>query len=304
MLNQQGYRSYVDFNDSVLDSLRATKKIVLALGDSYTEGCCANPIDSSFIDLLNQSASDYYILNFGVGSSNPVHYENILNRYLDVIKPDLVLVNFYLGNDVLRADIKAPANIPQTFIIRDFSWLSSTVPPFYQKEIGQTNFKNHIQAYDFYIKHFTLFHEDVNWFEQLLTQSVLASRAYLAAKNGYAVLSWMMKGNTLGDDVDRTRVILLRMKARCDTENINIHFSLIPSPKHVKKQTDLKAKFDELFQHLDCSNPETSNFTIADFDGEKTSNHYINSGHLKHSLYLNKQLNRLLIDTNEEVLLE
>ncbi|MBP9152016.1 MAG: SGNH/GDSL hydrolase family protein [Flavobacteriales bacterium] len=270
----------------------------MALGDSYTEGCCANPIDSSFIDLLNQSASDYYILNFGFGSSNPVHYEKILSLYLEKIKPDLVLVNFYLGNDVLRADIKAPANIPQTFIIRDFSWISSTVPPFYQKEMGQTNFNSHIQAYDFYIKHFTLFHEDVNWFEQLLARSVLASRGYLAAKNGYAVLTWLLTGNKQGDDVERTRAILIRMNARCDTENINIHFSLIPSPEHVKKQTDIKAEFDELFQHLDSSNPITSDFTIADFDGEEISNHYINSGHLKHSLYLNKQLTLLLSETN------
>ena len=293
-LNQQGYRSDVNFNNSALDSLRAIKKIVLAVGDSYTEGCCATPIDSSFIDLINHSATDYYILNFGIGSSNPVHYEKILNRYLKLVKPNLVLVNFYLGNDILMADVKAPANIPQTFIIRDFSWLSSTIPQFYQEEIGRTNFNNAAEAYNFYVHHFTLLHKDVNCIEQLLARSVLASRIYLAAKNGYVALPWIVTEYINSADVKRTRAILLRMKSHCDSENVDIHFSLIPSPKQVKNNTDLETEFYELFEGLDFSDPNISNLSITDFDGAAPSNHYNNSGHLKHSLYLSEQLDLLL----------
>lgn len=129
MLNDQGYRSPVNFTSNVLDSIRKEKKIILALGDSYTEGCCADPVGNSFIDLINENARHYFILNFGVGSTAPIHYKGILNKYVDLIKPDLVLVNLYLGNDIIPFKMVSPPNIPQSYAFKNLNWISSTIPP-------------------------------------------------------------------------------------------------------------------------------------------------------------------------------
>jgi hypothetical protein len=292
-LNDQGYRSPIHFNEYDLDSLRSIKKIVLAVGDSYVEGCCANPVDSSFIDLINSNSNEYFILNFGVGSSNPFHYRNILSKYLHQVEPDLVLVNLYLGNDILPVDIGTPPFIPQTFANRNFTWISSTVPHFYQHEVGSTNFNSHEDAYRFYIRKFTLVHKDANVFERLLSKSVILSRLYLSARNGYYVARWLLNNYRIGDDVRRTRKILSDMAAICKKEKVPVHLSLIPAPSDVEKQVDLKQEYADLTDGFDYSHPEISAFSTRDYDGMKRSNHYNNQGHLKHSKYLFLKLNEL-----------
>lgn len=294
-LNNQGYRSEVNFDHQSMDSLRLKKKIVMALGDSYTEGCCAQPVDSSFIDRINGQSSEYYILNFGIGSSNPFHYKNILKKHIELIRPDLVLVNIYLGNDVLPIEIKSPPNTPQTYVIPNFTWISSTVPHFYQSEYGKSNFDSHREAYNFYIERFTLFSPKANRIErQYLSKSVVFSRLYLSAKNGYHVVKWMLNEGSFSTDFSITRQLLFDMKTLCDAHDIRIHFSLIPSPKQVKDQVNFENEFSGLVEGLDYSYPEISEFAMKDYDGEKVSAHFNNSGHEKFAKYLEKELNRLL----------
>lgn len=294
-LNDQGYRGSVNFSSDVLDSIRKEKKIVLALGDSYTEGCCADPVTNSFIDLINAEATHYFILNFGVGSTSPIHYKGILSKYLDSVRPDLVLVNLYLGNDIIPFKMVSPPNIPQSYAFKNFNWISSTIPPYFQKSIGKTNFSDHIEAYSFYQERYTLLHDDVTFTEHYIAKSVILSRLYLAARNGYYIAKCMPENYSFTKHNANCIKVLQDISDICLSRKVEVHFSMIPSPKQAVNGSDLSKKYEDLIEGLNYSFPIGLNLSEDDFDGMETSNHYNNSGHRKHSKYLSTVLDSILL---------
>ncbi|MEM7104574.1 MAG: hypothetical protein AAF502_15665 [Bacteroidota bacterium] len=91
-LNEYGYRS-IPF-----DSTASVAKRVLLIGDSFTFGQVAEPIINGFADLL--LASNYMVYNTGMSGTDPTHYQQIAETFIPIIEPDIVIVNFFLGNDV------------------------------------------------------------------------------------------------------------------------------------------------------------------------------------------------------------
>ena len=94
-LNSDGYRSR-EFTDTIT---KGKKKIKLfLLGDSFTYGFSAKPITNSFADLLDNDP-DFEVYNGGVPGSDPVTYLAVAKKYLQQVRPDYVIVNFFLDND-------------------------------------------------------------------------------------------------------------------------------------------------------------------------------------------------------------
>jgi hypothetical protein len=92
-----GFTDTKDFYDDWSDSTR-----ILVLGDSFTEGKHADP-GKGFIDLLGGYYKDRNVIFFntavsGYGQNNQLA---VLKEYGDAIKPHLVLLCFYAGNDFL-----------------------------------------------------------------------------------------------------------------------------------------------------------------------------------------------------------
>lgn len=285
IINRQGYRSPYDFDAHTVDSIHELgKRVVLVLGDSYTEGCCAEPIDSSFMDIGSCKALGMVLFNAGVGSTAPLHYERILHRLLDSITPDLVVVNFYMGNDLLSPDTVIPG-VPQTFPIREYMWLSSTVPPFYWEKYGRTHFYDYTEAYDFYLDRFTLFGSNVGWVGRVVRRSVLISRTVLNLRNAFYLIPWYVKYHDF-DHGQRTRTILERMNVYCEERGIPIFFALIPSAEGPWDGSEPEKSFADVFDGLPHAAPDMSQFSENDFDGGSSSNHYNNSGHRKHARFL------------------
>jgi hypothetical protein len=76
---------------------------IMALGDSFTYGVVPYPQAAMTIleKRLRESCSgqDLDVLNFGISSTGVRDYETIARLGFDTYDPDLVLVNFYAGND-------------------------------------------------------------------------------------------------------------------------------------------------------------------------------------------------------------
>lgn len=75
---------------------------VLSLGDSFARNLTwENKNYHNYLDqiLLNHPYKNIEIINAGMEGTGPGYYWHILKKYGDAIKPDLVLVGFFVGND-------------------------------------------------------------------------------------------------------------------------------------------------------------------------------------------------------------
>ncbi len=92
-INEEGFFSvpFVQANQG--------KKSILLLGDSFTFGHNSSP-GKSFSDLL--LLEGFLVYNTGVSGADPLQYLLIAEKYIPQLKPDFVVLNFFMGNDIMR----------------------------------------------------------------------------------------------------------------------------------------------------------------------------------------------------------
>jgi len=71
---------------------------ILLIGDSFTWGAAAHPITNSYADLLQKAG--YYVYNGGIPGTDLQQYTMVAEKYAPRLKPDIVAVCVYMGNDV------------------------------------------------------------------------------------------------------------------------------------------------------------------------------------------------------------
>ncbi len=91
--NQEGFRSIA------FKTYNSKRKKVLLLGDSFAYGMSAQPIYNSFADIL--LARGYIVYNTGIPGVDPAQYAAVAEKYIPRLKPDIVIVCFYEGNDYM-----------------------------------------------------------------------------------------------------------------------------------------------------------------------------------------------------------
>lgn len=111
--NSQGYRM------PEFDELDDGRVRVMFLGDSFTWGWAADPISACFVDLAREAG--YSTINLGVPGSAPEQYQAQAKLYIPLLKPDVVAVMFYPGNDFehsppVRPGLKRWHVTNQTFV--------------------------------------------------------------------------------------------------------------------------------------------------------------------------------------------
>lgn len=90
-INSDGFRS-IPFRK------RSSRKRVLLIGDSFTYGFTTVNKVHSFYDILLSRGLEVY--NTGLNDADPPQYESVARKYISLLHPDIVVVNFYMGNDV------------------------------------------------------------------------------------------------------------------------------------------------------------------------------------------------------------
>jgi len=93
----------IGFRDSLYNSTWITNTFykIMLLGDSFTFGGRARYPYSSMVQsqLINKSSSSLHVFNFGTPGYGTLNEYGILDIYADQVKPDIVIVAFFLGND-------------------------------------------------------------------------------------------------------------------------------------------------------------------------------------------------------------
>jgi hypothetical protein len=92
-INANGFRSIPFVN------YQSTRKKVLLLGDSFVYGLSARPTYYSYADIL--LSKGYLVYNTGINGTDPAQYAAVLEKYLDIIEPDVVILNFSSASDFM-----------------------------------------------------------------------------------------------------------------------------------------------------------------------------------------------------------
>lgn len=282
ILNKQGFRSPISFEIEVIDSLRQAKnqKVVFLVGDSYTEGCCAEPITNSFADKLYED-DEYILLNFGVGATDLLQYKLVIEKYAPILKPDLIVVDFYLGNDFAYYRRPVTPNVPVCFLLKDYAWLNSVGPRYLMENYPRDYFLNAKEAYHFYLNSYTLWGENATSFERMIRWSVY-SKFYVQQREKARQRAWWRAGGAATDnDTLCTNGLLQEIDQIGEENHIPVLYVGIPSPQDVDEQLDLEEKYGKYFYNSRHVFPSTSLFSVDDYDGMETANHFNNDGHYK-----------------------
>ena len=87
--------------DITLDRKPGVLRIAV-LGDSFAVGP-AVPFADNYLTLLQESLSAVEVCNFGVSGAGPREYRAVLARDVWAVRPDLVLVSVFVGNDITES---------------------------------------------------------------------------------------------------------------------------------------------------------------------------------------------------------
>jgi len=159
-INKHGFKS-IAFEDYGND-----EPSVLLLGDSFTWGYSASNLYNSFADHL--LAKGYTVYNTGITATDAAQYDAVARRYIPLLEPDYVVVNFYLGNDI-------------SYYKRDVKPFKAV---FYPTNAGNLMacphskyFNTAEQAYDFLLNAYFI-PEDGNWFDLFMARTVITTKVW------------------------------------------------------------------------------------------------------------------------------
>lgn len=290
VINREGFHSEIEFTPEAMDSVRATgKKIVLLVGDSYTQGCCPYSYTQSFAYLLNKSG-EYEVLNFGIGGTDPLHYELVVKKYAPILKPDLVSVAVYLGNDEMAYDRTAKPYIPVCYPVKEGHWLSSEA--YVNVRPPNTYFKNFGEARDFFYTYYSLNGDNAIWYERMIRPSIILSRIYLYFKIKREEGKMVFDKKLLPDKPPFTYNHLQGIQDFCDSLHIPVVFSAIPSPPDIADQVNIRKNYAHFFKTLKWD--YVKGIKPEDYNGSSVAAHFVESGHRKFARYLKRQYDNVL----------
>jgi len=274
--NQEGFRS-IPFRD-----ITTERPKVLLIGDSFTWGESADPIYNCFADRL--AARGYLVYNTGVPGIDPVQYYATAKKYIPLLHPDIVIVNFYMNNDIIYR--KRP-------IDENFEYITNAGDYFADPLKKTLSAK---EAYNFYKKLY--FIPNTGIFNQLCSQTVISSLLWGRLFKWDLVTHGPLKRyeETPQKRTPVSEYYLQQIKALTQTHNAKWLLAVIPGCYRSSSITETnkvrldKKTIDKTFQNLTISFPR--NLTAEDYVSHQS--HFNNKGHRKHADFLQRKIDSLL----------
>lgn len=226
-VNRNGFRTK-EF--SAIDS---TKKKILFIGDSFTWGLSATPLDSCFVDLV-RNETNYEVINLGIPVTDPPQYFALAQKYIPALKPDFVFVVFFMGNDLMQYDRKISSAEPIYFFTNAGAILA---------DIDGKHFHTAQAAYDYCVNEKYFLRNPQNVLEQIICKSALLSRLYSL----HFRIEEKLRYERVVKHSRITKKYLQGIKSVADKNRIPVEFVLIPSRNEA--QMDLK-KYKERYTDL------------------------------------------------------
>jgi len=197
------------------------RKRILLIGDSFVYGMSARPYYNSFSDIL--LAKGYMVYSAGIPGTDPAQYAAIARKYLPALRPDLVVVCFYPGNDMMGFERDVKLGEPHEHI---------TNAGFFQSNING-KYYSALEAYAYYASLITI-PENGNVASILLRKSAIGGLLWGAMFKIGAVqhpvidLAKVLYQTDLTTQIKVTKQYVREWNALADSMNIRCVNVIIP----------------------------------------------------------------------------
>lgn len=275
-INEEGFKS-IPFR-----SYSADKPSVLLLGDSFTWGHSTTNKTNCFADIL--LSKGYIVYNTGITATDVAQYLAVANKYIPTLKPDFVVVNFYLGNDISYFKREVKSNQPVLYSTNAgilMSWQNGVF------------FASPERAYRSVVRSWSI-PQTENSFNKLMAQTSITSLIWKAMNimNLFPYLNIQSPKKVLKENqrlykTPYSNIELKVIKKLCLSNGSKFILSSIPEAYRFSTKTT--SDFPELFGGLDYYEMKVDKSDYKLDDG-----HFNDQGHHKYAQFLDSLI------TNEE----
>lgn len=268
-INKDGFKS-IPFTDYSCD-----RKKILLLGDSFTWGHNTPNITNGFADIL--LSNDYVVYNTGISGTDPSQYLALAKKYIPILKPDFVIVNFFLGNDVFYFERPVLAQAPVFIATNAGNLITCPMGNYILSADSLYNFnvmQNHIPI-------------NGNKFHEMCAKSVITTLGwYLLNKlnitfyNNPERLKIWEEGESNMSDVPAANSQIKEIAEIASENNASFYLSIIPELK--RGRLTHPDEYKNLFIEQDYFMP--SQLTMWDYNFKDA--HFNRSGHEKYAEHI------------------
>jgi hypothetical protein len=212
----------------------------------------------------------------GITFTDPAQYLAIAERYISLLKPDIVVVNFFMGNDIFYFKrIPMPYN-PPVFYTTNAGFINGCPDGIY--------FHSAMEAYTFVYDNYRIPAED-NLFNSFCSKTAIGTLLWKALKTkGYVTTSlnkykeYYKKAEAMKTKNPYSRVQIDSIKYIAERNNCNFLLIAIPNLQQHTNVLRSAGDVEGLFNGLNYYVPKV---TIQDYSAE--DGHYNDKGHKKHA---------------------
>ena len=260
-LNSNGFRS-IPFKNH-----KTNKTKVLLLGDSFTWGWNAENITNSFADQL--TTMGYAVYNSGISATDPAQYQAVAEKYIQVIKPDVVIVNFYMVNDVMYHLRKPKAH-------QIYSW-ETNAGVFYSYPSG-VYITDVDSAYDFVLGYNSIPNTGFKSINRFMASTVITTRIWNAlAQLGLGYFLFEDERKLPNPENPIVHHHIHAISKACKAHKAKLLVSVIPDNRNLNDDTYLS-----LFKEIEPV--RISGLGEDDFNPK--DRHFNDQGHEKYATFL------------------
>ncbi|MEX0812890.1 MAG: hypothetical protein WD048_11795 [Chitinophagales bacterium] len=283
--NRDGFRS-IPF-----DTVKSNRPKVLLLGDSFVYGMSAEPYFNSFSDIL--LARGYIVYNTGISGTDPAQYAAVAKKYIPLLNPDIVILNFYQGNDLMPFSRKVASG--RTHEHHTNAGFIFSYP--------KGEYLNPEEAYNYYRSIVSIPDTEKNTFNKICSKSVILSLLWgllyeldIVDHNEHTRYTELNLNSTKYEKSIITAPYVSGIQKVCNETNTPLINIVIPEKNYINifgyylGYTSLSEKvLDKLFSKKKYYYPEAL-FTNSDYSGS----HFNNKGSLRYANYLDSLIKQHL----------
>jgi hypothetical protein len=262
---------------------------ILFLGDSFTWGASAEPITGSFVDIVERRGFITY--NTGIGGADPAQYTFLAEKYIPVLKPDIVAVMFYMSNDMLKVCSPMLPN-KNLFYTTNAGWILGYAEDY------SLHFGSAQEAYSYYVLGERHLRARIG---NIFYKSVIGTRLWNTLLYVSGVIRDMLKETGTPDEGDQGSVdedpdaycfvkSLSRIRNACGKHDAEFMLFLIPVGPALgtpEKSIDNNLHYFQKFK------PRVPDMLTVDDYMELPNDHFNNKGHKKYADFIIEEINKL-----------
>ena len=211
---------------------------ILGLGDSYAEDLQNE--DKNYHNILQNKLDKTFgtgkveIITAGIGATGPGYYLNTLQKWGDLIKPDLVLVGFFVGNDFGEMTFDT---------VRYGSYI---IEPRNSRISGYDICKSYTLFKNFWL--FQIFRGEARYLLVKIEQNrelergiiqekgVFSRRAFLDIEREKMWIFECDNKSSFKKKWDEDSYIILEFKKWCDERNVRLLIAILPSQFQIEEE--------------------------------------------------------------------